>query len=47
MTNNNTVVFATFSRRKVTVKKQSMQYLKMSVFKHCTLENNEGSDFIR
>jgi hypothetical protein len=31
MTSDNTVVFATFSGRKGTAKKQSVQYLKMGV----------------
>lgn len=35
--NNTTIVFVNLSGRKVTVNKQSVQYLKMGVFKHCTL----------
>ena len=47
ITNNTTIVFATFSGRKVTVKKQRVQYLKMSVFKHCTLEKSYMTELIR
>ena len=47
ITNNTTIIFATFSGRKVTVKKQRVQYLKMSVFKHCTLEKSYMTELIR
>ena len=39
ITNNTTIVFATFSGRKVTVKKQRVQYLKMSVLSIAHLKN--------
>ena len=37
MTSDITVIFATFSEGKGMTNKQSVQYLKMGVFKHCTL----------